>query len=365
MFMKILQILTNRWLRRGLQMFVAGLIITSVFGSPATKSETSTREKFLWPFAATSPWNMPIGSNAKYIKANIGKAQYFAVDPEYFYQLKDGDPLRPVYGIGEWGVGRCTGTQSMGISLPVPDDLIVPDATKDPYNTPNNASAFLLPDGKTFVQLGPLARCQAGGSIYGWRYYQDMNIYGDGIYGAHFGSGLSSIGGSIRKGEISSSLPIRHALKVVMWGEKYLYYSKDIPGFRWPAHNADNGAAGQYHGSNPALVQGSLLAIPPNVTEESLNLQTPSAKKLFHALQDYGAYIVDDAGWDAHYFTIENGVKEEFRSAFGYDFESTSGNFYEDVMQLFQALNIVDNNGPDNVGGGGTPRAPLAPPISN
>ncbi|MBA3923047.1 MAG: hypothetical protein H0X31_15670, partial [Nostocaceae cyanobacterium] len=76
-------------------------------------------------------------------------------------------------------------------------------------------------------------------------------------------------------------------------------------------------------------------------------------------------YIVDDAGWDAHYFTIENGVKEEFRSAFGYDFESTSGNFYEDVMQLFQALNIVDNNGPDNVGGGGTPRAPLAPPISN
>jgi hypothetical protein len=323
---------------------------------------TSTRDKFIWPFASTSPWNMPIGSKARYIPAKIGKAGYAGADNEYFLKLKNGDPLRPVYAPGAWGEGRCTGTKSMDISLPIPDDFIVPDATSKPYHTPNNASAFLMSDGKTLVQLEPLARCQKAGSIYGWR-YPNVDIYGDGIGGAHFGSGLSSIGGSIRKGELSRNQPIRHALKVIIWGEKYLYYSQSNPGHRWPADRADANAANQYHGKNPSLVQGTLLAIPPKVTEKNLHLQTPPAKKLFHALQDYGAYVVDDAGWDAHYFAVEKGVTEEFRNAFGYDFEGSSGKFYEDFMKLFQALYIVDNNGAKSIGGGGTPRVALAPPI--
>jgi len=28
-------------------------------------------------------------------------------------------------------------------------------------------------------------------------------------------------------------------------------------------------------------------------------------------------------------------------------------------------LHVVDNNGPSSIGGGGTPRAPVAPPIGN
>ena len=88
-------------------------------------------------------------------------------------------------------------------------------------------------------------------------------------------------------------------------------------------------------------------------------------KKLFQALQNYGAYVADDAGWDTHYFCMEKGALEEFRATYGYDFQSTSSRFYQDLMKLFKALNIVDNNAPNNVGGGRTPRAPLAPPIGN
>jgi len=43
----------------------------------------------------------------------------------------------------------------------------------------------------------------------------------------------------------------------------------------------------------------------------SLKLQTPAGKKLFQALQNYGAYV-DDAGWDTH-FCMEKGL-EEFRA---------------------------------------------------
>ncbi len=363
--MSVYQPLTSHW-RSRLLIFVVSVVLALVLGSMATSGKTVTRDKFLWPFSATSPWNMPIGSRARYVPANIQKAALADADQEYFFKLKKGDPLRELYEPGAWGEGRCKGTKAVGISpLPIPDNLIVPDATSKPYSTPNNASAFLLPDGKTLVQIGPLARCQKGGPLYGFHYHRDEDIYGQGIGGSHFGSGLSGIGGSIRKGELISKQPIRHALKVVIWGEKYLYYSKEIPGKRWPAELADGKAANQYHGKNPALVQGSLLAIPPRLTEASLKLQTYPGKKLFHALQNYGAYVVDDAGWDCHYFGVEKGVLEEFRKTYGYNFSGKSGTFYEDFMKLFQALSVVDNNGQKSVGGGGTPRVVLAPTIGN
>ncbi len=362
--MRIFQTLTDRLRLPTLLIFVAGVILALTLSTLAAPSKTPTRDKFLWPFSSTSIWNMPIGSKARYVPANIKKAGFAGADVEYIFKLKNGDPLRKLYEPGAWGEGRCTGKKLVGIApLPIPDDLIVPDATSKPYHTPNNASAFLLPDGKTLVQIGPLARCQRGGPLYGFHYYRDLDIYGEGINGSHFGSGLSAIGGSLRKGEITSKNPIRHALKVLIWGEKYLYYSKEIPGKRWPAELADNYAAKHYHGKNPAVVQGSLLAIPPKATEKSLKLQTRPGKKLFHALQDYGAYIVDDAGWDGHYIAIEAGVPEEFRKAFGYDFYGTEGAFYEDFMKLFEALHVVDNNSPKSIGGGGKPRKPLAPPI--
>lgn len=322
---------------------------------------TLARDKFLWPFSSNSPWNMPIGSGARYEPANIKQAYYAMGDEEYFYQIKASDPLRSVYVPGAWGPGRCTGTIPQG-KLRLPDNLIVPDATNT--RTPNNPSAFLMPDGRTLVQLNPLARCRSGGNVYGWR-TSGVSIYGDGLPGGHGGSGLSSIGGSLRLGELTNNWPIRHALKVNLWARKYLYYSQSKPGYRWPASRADSYAAREYRGTNPNLVMGTLLAIPPRVTAASLGLQTPAGRKLFHALQDYGAYVVDDTAWNAHALSVENGVYQEFRATFGYDFYGTSGIFYDDFMKLFKALHIVYNNGPNNVGGGGTRRAPLAPPIAD
>ncbi|MBD2410004.1 hypothetical protein FACHB389_36195 [Nostoc calcicola FACHB-389] len=363
--MSIFVILTNRTHQLRLLIIVISIVVTLSFHHSPTCSQTVTRDKFLWPFSSKSPWNMPIGSKARYIRANIERAENIGIDEEYFYKINPKNPLRPVYAPGAWGQGRCTGTQSMNIYLPIPDTLIIPDATQYPYYTPNNASAFLMPDGKTLVQLEPLTRCQKGGSIYGWRYFPDINIYGDGIGGAHFGSGLSSIGGSIRKGELTNNQPIRHALKVLLWAKKYLYYTNSIPGYRWPANRADNYAARVYGGKNPALVQGTLLAIAPTLRTYNLNLQTAAAKKIFHALQDYGAYVVDDSAWDSHDIAVEQGVNQEFRQIYGYNLNDKSGKFYQELMRLFQALSIVDNNSSNSIGGGGILRVALAPPIGN
>jgi hypothetical protein len=338
----------------------------------ATASPSTTRDKWFWPFSQDSIWNLPIGSDAEYSSANLPQARYSSVDNDLLFIIPSNSPLRPLYDPGNW-TNRCSGTTTYeNLSIPIPDDLIVPDAinTETKYYTPNNAAALLQPDGRNIIQLEPMARCVKGEPVYGYHWpKQDIDIYSKGISGSHLGSGLSAIGGTIRKGELTGSDPIRHVLKIELW-EKYLNYepASPTPGYRWPADRADSAAPSIYKGKDPQLVMGSLLAIPPNVTEDSLSLITPAGKKLFQALQDYGGYQVDATGADTYAFAVEQGVEDEFKAAYGYDFSATANSnnsFYEDFMKLFQALNIITNNDYNSVGGGGTRRAPLAPPFAD
>ena len=108
---------------------------------------------------------------------------------------------------------------------------------------------------------------------------------------------------------------------------------------------------------------GSLLALPPGLNAKALGLTTEVGGKLFHALQDYGAYVSDDSGWNAIDLCAEVGVEDEVRATYGLDLAGGSGPLYGDKVKLIQALAIVDNNAPDAIGGGGTPRRPLAPPL--
>lgn len=349
---------------------IAGIPIALTMASDRDRDRCgpgSPRNKHQWPFSCQSIWNVPIGSEAEYISANIRPAQWITPEVNYYIITHDADPQVNWYVPQNWGVGRCElGGDWLG-KIHVPQNLIVPDAT--PTKTPNNAAAFLAPDGRTLIQTNPLTRCEPGGPIFGYPTPAKENIYGMGITGGQGGSGLSSIGGTIRSGELlPNSPPIRHSLKLLVHARQYLY--KKPPGYRWPAIRADSYAFkperdDRYGGSNPHLVMGSLLAIPPSVTAQRLGLKTLPGKKLFRALQDYGGYIVDDTAWDAHAIAVENGVPEEFFQTYGYKFGGNSGDFYDDINKLFQALSIVNNNAPNQIGGGGTPRRPLAPPIGN
>jgi hypothetical protein len=290
---------------------------------------------------------------------------------DWYVRVRASDPAVPTYMAATFTQGRCAGTtpQQQGQWHPellqpmkVPHSLVIPDATAVPYSTPNASSAFLMPDGRTLEQFNVTARCTPGGPLYGFR-VKRQSIYGDGINGGHLGSGLSSIGGTLRKGELLGSTPIRHALKIDVWG-KYLAYNNDgTRGFRWPASLADSGAPTNYQGRNRALEMGALLAVRPGVTAASLGITSPEGKKLLAALRDYGAYVVDDSGLDAVNLCVEKGVEAEYRAKTGRAWGS--GAFGRDYAKLVTALHVVDNNGPRSIGGGGTRRQPLAPPIRN
>ncbi|MDJ0842741.1 hypothetical protein [Crocosphaera sp.] len=331
-------------------------------------TSNSRRNKHKQPFSRDSIWNLPLRLDAEYEPANLGEAYDISPEINYYIVTKKNDPIVPWYRPKNWGVGRCErGGKQLG-NIPVPHDLIVPDATET--KTPNNAAAFLQPDGHTLVQLNPLTRCEAGGPVFGYETPATEDIYGQGITGGQGGSGLSSIGGTIRLGELlPDAHPIPHVLKLLVYGRQYLYHQP--PGYRWPAIRSDAYAFNdssdlRYGGNNPNLVMGTLLAIPPNVTVDSLNLETLPGKKLFYTLQNFGGYIVDDTAWDSYAIAVETGVSEEFKQAYGFSFSGNRNQpspFSQDINKLFQTLAIVTNNSPVKTLNDNAFRQPLAPPL--
>ncbi len=325
---------------------------------------SGTRDPWLWPFSATSIWNMPIGSNAQLKKAGFEPENVMSIDDEYIYKVPEGSPLVDVYAPATWNK-RWPGGRHLGKML-VPSNFYLADARKG--YTPNNCTAFLMPDGRTIRQLEPACRLGTGNTpIVGYLHEQDQDLYGAGIKGTHYGSGLSSIGGSIRSGELTSDEPIRHALKLNVLAKKYLYYDrKEFCGYIWPADRNDSYAGHgdlAYGGSDPALRMGTLLTIPKNVTIESLGIKTEVGKKLFYALQNYGCYIADDSAYSCYAWSAEHNVKDQVMQKYGINLNTTNAQepYFQDSTKLIQSLYIVTNNSPTSIGGGGTPCKPLAP----
>jgi hypothetical protein len=346
------------------------------------------RDKYKQPFSSDSIWNMPIGSGAKYAYANFWlSTSYSIIDEDTWVTTTAADPVREIIDDRNfWDGPRCSSTDPSGVMTAFPDSLLVPDAT--PNYRPNRAAAILQPDGRTIVQVNALARCDVGGPVFGI-YHYTVDIYGQGIKGGAGGSGLSSIGGTIRKGELLPGGAIKHVMKVNVTCA--VYCSPAVgpgggPGWRWPAITSDahcGSYACGYGGAIPTIQMGSLVALPPLLTETSITapgmtwpagMETDVGKKLFHAFQDYGAYIVDDAVWGgtAYAIHVERGVEDEVSQQYGISMDGAlqsyggaTGAYWRDYHRIWLNLRVINNNSATTTGGGGTPRVPLAPAIGN
>ena len=100
-------------------------------------------------------------------------------------------------------------------------------------------------------------------------------------------------------------------------------------------------------------------------------LSTEPARIVARALQDYGAYIVDDAAWSSVSIEVEWGpagrVVDEFKATWGYDLGTkldAGTPWANDMKSILANLYVVANNSPTSIGGGGAPRQPKAPPFT-
>jgi hypothetical protein len=323
----------------------------------AENSNEAERDPFMRPFAHDSIWNTPIGSNAEYVHAGVPFTPNNGHDWAYFLRLDESNPLRDFIYTGAWRA-RCSGTEKSGVQLHLPDGFLIPDAEQLPggnWKTPNNGWEFLQPDGATLFASGAGGRCSETGPIFGHRRAVEVSIYGDGLIGGHGASRMPRIGGAIRKGELTGDQPIRHVLDLVLY-TKWAYSDNKQTRestYRWPASGADAYALNpektdRYIGTNPEMRMGSLLALPPGLTPEELDVTSQVGKKLFQALQDWGGYFTDDSAWNCNYLTIDAEAKDTF--PWGQQERGELG-------RMVAALHVVTNNAPDTIGGGGTPRA--------
>jgi hypothetical protein len=294
----------------------------------------------------------------------------FFSDDDYFIVTTSDDPPTPWYNQGWWGNPRgeahCNITGKFVGNISFPANLTVREFGN------NNAAALLQPDNHTIINTQPLYRCMPGSPVLsvlkkGVEAKDDI-VSGNGTWGAHDGSGLSSIGGTIRLGELlPDAPPIQHALKLQLYASNY-YYNKP-PGYVWPALHCDVYAfnpnnSGHYGGNDIYLSPGALLAIPSNIT---VKVTTVPGQKLLFALQNYGGYLCDDTFVNRGTVNTEHGVTDEFQAVYGYAFTPTGtgpgSDWYADMLALFQSLHVVINNSKRTVGGGGTPLQPPPPPI--
>ena len=347
-----------------------------------------TRDPYLQPFSSYSIWNMPIGSNAKYVDAQLEVNGNFSVRAEEEYIiLTPEEPLLPVYvSNAAWNTSdysdRCGHTDRISFYAPIPKDLRYDFTDQKNGNAlwwANACVSILKSDGVTLIESQPFAKCSMDEATTGPFGFSEVNIYGDGIKGSHGGSGLSAIGGTLRIHELTpTSGPIPHALKIDVYATRNLYYDvKTKKGYRWPAVVHDNSATDEINGygkkrTTPVCEEckmGALLALPNTVQIEDLKLKTKPAQIIAQAFQDYGAYIVDDTAMDNVFcISIENSPNgrflDEFKKNWGFDFQTSdtgsSKDWEDDLKIIFQNLHVIDNNAEGNVGGGGDPRKPLA-----
>eukprot|EP01012_Entosiphon_sulcatum_P011483 TRINITY_DN16994_c0_g1_i1.p1 TRINITY_DN16994_c0_g1~~TRINITY_DN16994_c0_g1_i1.p1 ORF type:complete len:371 (+),score=28.66 TRINITY_DN16994_c0_g1_i1:24-1115(+) len=342
----------------------------------------------LWqqPFAPNSIWNLPIGSDAKYVPATLSRATgqhgIFA-DADIIVFTPTERNVDFLMCTDDWQPNktRCTPTDpsKVVVSGPIPADFIIPGDHGSLGGTPNAGLSMLLSDNRTIVQAQPAARCSAQHPGTNHYRFPDVDIHGPGITGAHGGSGLSAIGGTIRLGELlPNAPPIRHALKLEFFA-KQDYWSQS-PWYRWPAVHADGYAKDTYGGTNPSVRPGSLLALAQGIDINKLGLETAPARSLAWTLQNYGGYIVDDAAWSVYQVCFEYGpsgwVADEFEKAYGFTLQqphTTNNSWTRDMDRIFLSLSVVDNwdettynrvaasNGGEGAGGGSPLQSWIAP----
>lgn len=354
-------------MRKLMVLLISLLVVAIAYGQ---------RDPFLWPFQKESIWNMPIHNNAVYYDipdSHLPPHDRYGLDENHILHLTSNFPQRSVYGNQQWGPGRCRNDQGFLYTVNFPDDYVVPDATSG--NTPNNNFAFMLSDNTSIRTGNVLARCAAGGPVYHRTWYKTASVSGDGItnQNGQGASGMSAMGGTIRNKDIDLG-EIRHAIKFTLYAKQYFYHSgpnttgcaSNSSCYRWPA-NACDCYGDDYLGVNSKLVMGVLLAIRPDVTVASQNFETGFAPVIFTAMQKYGGYAVEDSAWSKWYLIGERGVRSRVQSKYGIDIETGGQNtpWKRDMDKIVRLLQIVDNNGPSNIGGGpnsdyANRRAPMA-----
>jgi hypothetical protein len=325
--------------------------------TPATAVAGGVRDPGCFPFAASSPWNTPIGAGARF---DAGACSADLHDPSQWvdvpaarwshpvYLAGAGDPLVPLYVDGRYVA-----------SARVPADARPADPQ---YADGGDAHLHVVNPDHTAVDELWQARPFSGDHGRGWDAsgHTRVDLYSSGVgAGGERAYGGSAIAGVVRAWELRAGA-IRHALTI------QVPQARQRPDWVWPASSRDGAPASRYHGHLP---MGQLVAVPSSVGTDAaghwsvdgfrraLGLRTAAGLAIALAARDYGAYLDDSS--DGYNLAQAEPSAAPLVAPVSQD--QTGGR--SDAQRIFAALSCVANNGPGSVGGGGARLAAPAPPL--
>lgn len=315
---------------------------TNSFQPPVKLPDKQPRDPVNWPFAANSPWNTPIGSEAKYvdpvgINLAAGITLYDAgqVHPTVRASAAPGASLIRLYRQNE--------SDPIASLRLEPDDL--PTTTRD--------FALIAENGKTIYDI---TGAQLNGTNIIANNVVVADLTGSGMpaeYNAPTSTGFSDYAGSLCADDFKG--PIRRALGAV-FHPSVLAAKPNGSAHTWPATKTP----GNYEARFGPLRQdgnlhiGTLMAIPQNVDLATIGIGTSGpAYELARAFQNYGLYLKKPLPGRTDGPLL--GMCGDLRTA------NLPPDFGQQLARIASYLKVVENNGPNSIGGGGTPAQPTAP----
>ncbi len=311
-----------------------GRFIDDVIGDAEYQARfpDGSRNPALHPFDATSPWNTPVGSGARY--ASTTDARTVAIQDDRFVLWTNAEEFsQPIYTATTSSPfvrvrldDSPTGPRTITIRWP---NGAVPDPAGD-----GNVN-IITTDGDTAWDLWLVRRDGDG-----WRagFGTLVDLRGSGFENGTRAAWASAIGGLIRIHELDQ-LEIPHAIALAA-DRRYL-----AEPFLWPSW----GHPGSTSGFSGPLPYGTLVVVDRDVDVAALGL-SPATEAVVRAMQDYGAYVVDLAGGEAIY--AEPGVDAD-----------KLRDIRDELRSIRPHLRVVTNNTLATPGGGGTPRVAPAGPL--
>lgn len=295
-----------------------------------TLSYVDSRDRLQHPFASDSPWNRSIGSGARFEPLTRP-----LLDPGRGAGAGASVEVRPVY---RWDQGapelRIESLNREPVLIPFPG------VWRPPEPSDTSAMGVLTGDGSAVLELRQITR-QEGGTMQ-IRWWGRTDLSGSGMAPESHGVtefGGSMLGGALRRGELESGVP--HALSLVVPARRLNRRGAGVDPFVWPASRASPGWRHRF-GEGGNLFLGSLLALPPDTKLSALGVgDRGPGFELARALRDYGAYVTDATDRDPRLVVVDERVPDGFGPV---------------IAGLLARLQVVVNNSPGTVGGGGIPR---------
>lgn len=301
-------------------------------------SGSTTRDASQAPFAADSVFNLPLGSGAQWqANGQLSSANVFVntVDSGYnenIYTSTANDPLVTVTSSGS--TGGVAGT----FQTHLPADAVPASGSDGPLSVDDTTS-------HTWYSFGGFTRTGPGTATASQASAQPDNGLGL-VDGSNWDQGV----GALRQSDLQAGT-INHMLRMELPTSMLQSYSSSayqLAPYAWPQTQEDGNGPSLYTGSVPF---GVTIGIPLSAVEPGDVAANAGADMLWHALQNHGA-MVRDSGGDGNIviFQADQNVDPYNPLVLGMD------QFGAKVMAAAQ---ILTNQGPNSVNGGGAPIVPL------